>query len=357
MPDILTILQNFLNPSNGEPGFLDNRNPGEKMFGMPVSASMVNTDGSMDEAGATNRGRVMQDAMAPNTSVDVMGTGNTAEVVGDGWHPKKATFLGNLMDGFLMSKGKPPVFRMGRNARNINEAMSGYADDPKAAIKRLSQIRGQEENVAKLMNQLRDDERADLAAEGLRDSRSSKFYKNIGGLLRSVQRAKDPEAAYQSALPILRRLQQKAGDEEGMLGDTYDPQQVENYIGMNIDADDQIKMEALEQYRKQRLGLDERKFESQDNYRHERLEDFDNAEQGRNTRYNTPKPKTAGGQPNAAGKLIKDNNGNVVGKVGASGTTAQIVAPDGGFQYYEVLPNGRLGKRMPNQLFEKPKGK
>lgn len=349
-------------------------NPGFGMFGidpsdmskyLPDTAGAKQVGGPMSGMGiikalvSGGRGDQEQGQLPPGTISEqgAMGQGQQdpdLAVTGDGWHPRKHTVLGDIADFLSVASGGKPYFAQARDARNAHDAMQGFDQDPVQAIRRLQQVRGYEDKAYDMYKTYQDDKRADMAAGSLADSRAAKFYPRIGGLLYNIQKAKDPEAAYQQSLPILRRLQQKAGDED-MLGDTYDADAVNRYISMNIDPEDQIKQEALTQYRQERLGLDTRKVDLREQYQTERLKDFDAQEAGRNARYNTPKPK-AGANPQG-GQLIRDPNGNVLGKVGASGKTAQLVAPDGGFQYFEVLPNGKLGKRLPNELFEKPKGK
>lgn len=318
---------------------------GGPMSGMGIIKALVGGGGGGQEQGQLPPGTISEQG--------AMGQGQQdpdLQVTGDAWHPRKHTFLGDLADAFLVATGHQPAYAQARDKRSAHEAMQGFDQDPVQAIRRLQQVNGYEDKAYDMYKTYQDDKRADLAAGSLADSRAAKIMPRIGGLLNAIKNSKDPAAAYTNNLSRLRSLQQRAGDEEP-LPDAYDEEAIDAYIGMNIDPEDQIKQAALQNWRQQQGQWKERGLEQRDR----RLDQFDTAEEGRNNRYNTPKPK-AGATPQG-GQLIRDANGNVVGKTGASGKTAQVVAPDGGFQYFEVLPNGRLGKRLPNELFEKPKGK
>jgi len=270
--------------------------------------------------------------------------------------PTKRNLLGKIADSVLLAYGKPPIYESRMRERDLQNAMEGFTQDPLNTIRRIGQIPGYAEEALKLFNQQQDNARADVATESLAESRKAKLFPRIGGLLRAIQKAQDPNSAYKNNLSRLRRLQEMAGDTE-TLPDEYNPEAIEQYIGLTIDPEDQIRMEALEQYRADKLDLDERKFRSQDSYRQERLEDFDNAESGRNERANNRPNNRRGSSGGPAGvRVVRDPQGNVVGVLDKTGKVAKVKAPDGGHQYFEVLPNGRLGKRIPNELV-KEKGK
>jgi hypothetical protein len=318
-------------------------NPGQKMFGMEQAlpaagaGALGNVDPRViiDESGAMGKG----------------GDGAEQIVTGDGWKPRKPTVLGAIADAFLMSRGGKPMFSMMRDRRSINEAMGGFTQDPEQAINRLSRIPGQEDAAWKMYGQHRDDQRGDLAADSLRDTREEKYLSRVGGMLNRVTSAKDPSAAYKSLLPTLRRYAESRGMDLSDLPEEYDQDTVMNWVMGNVSPEDQLKMEALQQHRSSQLDLNERKLQSQDSYRQERLQDFDAQEAGRNERHNTPRPRAVTANPTS--RLVRDANGNVLGKTDKTGKVARLVAPDGGFQFFEVLPNGGLGKRLPNKLFEK----
>jgi len=275
--------------------------------------------------------------------------------------PTKRNLLGKIADGVLMAYGQKPVYEGRMRERDLQNAMEGFTQDPLNAIRRIGQIPGQQGAAWNLYNQNQDNVRGDVGAESLAETRRAKFYPRIGGLLHAIQKAKDPAAAYQNALPMLRKLQERAGDTEG-LPETYDPEAVSNYIGMNIDPEDQIKQEALDAYRSQRLGQMQERLEQTVAATNNLIEhrDQSRAERARHNQVTEGQGQqrinNRSGASNAAGRAVRDPEGNVVGMVDKTGRVAKLAAPDGGVQYFEVLPNGKLGRRIPDQLI-KEKGK
>jgi hypothetical protein len=75
------------------------------------------------------------------------------------WQPKKPTILGAIADAYLMSRGMKPAFSDQRDVRNIHEAMGGMTNDPREAIRRLSQIPGHEADAMGYLDKQQDNER------------------------------------------------------------------------------------------------------------------------------------------------------------------------------------------------------
>ncbi len=278
------------------------------------------------------------------------------EVTGDGWKPRKPTILGAIADAFLMSRGGKPMFSIMRDQRNVNEALSDFGADPMTAIRRLSRVPGQEGKAWDMYNQTVDNQRADVQADSLNDSRSEKYMTRVGGMLNAIMRAKDPAAAYSANIDRIRKYAEGRGLDISALPDAFDEDAINSYIMGGVSPDDQLKMEALEQYRSQRLGQIDRSLDQRDTtqqntqaYRERRLDQIDTAEEGKNNR-----SKVVQGQQ--APRYVRDPQGNVVGRIDKSGKVAELKAPDGGTQYFEVLPDGKLGRRIPNELI-KVKGK
>lgn len=276
----------------------------------------------------------------------------------DGWKPKKPTTLGTIADILLGAFGGPMIFHQKARRDNLQSAMDGFTQDPLNTIRRMARIPGMEERAMKLYNEYQDNKRADMAAGSLADSRRMKIMPRIGGLLNSISNAEDPAAAYSANLSRLRRLQEMAGDSE-ILPDTYDPTVVRGYIDMNIDPEDLIRMEALQRWRDTQKDLKTRALDQRD----QTIAQGAVNEQGRNNRAaaaETGRNIRSKNVPATGGsRMIRDAQGNIVGKTSINGRTAILKAPDGGTQHFEVLPNGKLGRRIPDEIVQaaKKKGK
>jgi hypothetical protein len=240
----------------------------------------------------------------PMTSPPIVGPGEgppalamPEDVRVDGWKPKKPTVLGAIADAFLMSKGGRPMYSMMRNQEDMQKAMRGFVDDPKEAIRRIAQIPGMQEKAWEMMNQLSDNERADLIAGANADAKKEKYLTRVGGMLNQIKNSKDPVTAYKQNIGIIRKYGEGRGltEEMAALGDEYSPDTIDNFIMGGVSPEDQIRMEALADHRRNRLELDKGKRSDMREYREERLEDFDEnresqdrraatAEQGRNNR-------------------------------------------------------------------------
>lgn len=275
-------------------------------------------------------------------------TGADDVVVGDGWKPRKPTILGAIADGYLVSKGMKPMFSQQRDARSIQEALQGFSQNPQQAINRLMRIPGQENNALGLLDKYQDNKRADLTAESLAESRKEKFFPRVGGMLRAISRSKDPVAAYKQQRPIIQRYIEGRGLENDIqLPDEWDETAIDNIVMGNVSPEDQIKIDALQEYRQQRLGLDKQKAEDLNNYRQERLEDFDQAEAGRNNRATATEAgkdrRSTTGRANPksrAGKVYRGPNGSLV-EYNNSGTGMKVTHPSGKIFYYKMDLNGK----------------
>lgn len=204
------------------------------------------------------------------------------DVMVSGWKPHHRSTLGTIADILLGA----PLFANRIKSKNMQEAMEGFTHDPLTAIQRMAQIPGQQGAAWKLYNEYKDNERGDMAATSLADSRKERFMTRKAGLLRQIQNAKDPTAAYAGALPILQRLSSLAGDSDSLPA-AYDENYANNYVSSSVTPEDQIRMEALAEHRKAQRELGEEKLDETKRYHSERLEDFDAAEQGRNARNTT----------------------------------------------------------------------
>lgn len=295
-------------------------NPGMKMFG--VTPDMLR--GGVDEAGAV-----------PGGNTDV------AAVV-SGFKPKKINFWQALGDQLLMHWGNKPLFQQRLNQENMQRAMEGFTQEPLEAIRRVAQINP---NAAwQLYNQYSDNARADRIAGRQEDVAGEKYLTRVGGMLNAIRSAKDPVTAYRQQMPIIRRYAEARGVDLTGLGDDYDENAISSFIMGGVSPEDQLRMEALAQYRRDRLGLDERKFGETVRNNNIRDENADNAESGRNNRAAAAEAgKNARSGGSRAGKVFTAPNGSLV-EYDKSGTRVKVRGgPDGaGIRYYIIDQNGKV---------------
>lgn len=221
-------------------------------------------------------------AMEDDTPIDV--------IAKDNWKPHKPTILGAIADAFLMSRGMQPAFSQNRNARDTRDAMQNFTTNPMQAIRRMSQIPGNEKTSWDLLDKQQDNERQNLAAEVLAETRKEKFRLNVAGRLQSISRAKDPFEAYRQTLPMMRKYMQMHGLDPSELPDEYNQDAINGWVGQSVTPEDQIRMEALEEYRRRRFEMEQTKEEGR-NTRFEEGQDrqdarTDKLEGGRNERFN-----------------------------------------------------------------------
>lgn len=190
------------------------------------------------------------------------------EITVDGFKPRKRNFLQKLGDAVLMYGDEEPAWANNIRQQNITDAMEGFTDDPIATIRRLSRIPGMQEKAMSYYDKYQDNEQARVAGDSLTDSRKEKYLTRIGGMLYRVRKAKDPKAAYSAILPVLRRYAKSNDVDVADLSDEYNEDSINTYIDGSVSPEDQIRMEALERYRGERLALEEVKEQG----RNERLE-------------------------------------------------------------------------------------
>lgn len=277
-----------------------------------------------------------------------------ATVTGDGWKPKHRSTLGTIADILFGLGGGPAVFANRIKQKNINSAMEGITQDPMRSINRLSRIPGMGATAWQMYDKEADNQRAsDIAKMRKMDYEDSFRAERIAPMLAVA----DSPEKYAKLLPTMRRMMESRGMDPTELPDVYDPDVVDMFRhgGMKVDQQEDNKRDAV--------------------WKSERLRQYDDAEAGRNTRFQeketndltqldivegnkdkrqvyhedradsrkripTANAKTGGGE-----KYVRNEKGDVVGRLNPAGTIAEIKAPDGGFQYFEVV-NGKLGKRV-----------
>lgn len=106
-----------------------------------------------------------------------------ADVVVQGFKPKKRSFLGFLGDVLGQHYGAGNIFQHRVDQKNVRRAMEGFVDNPLEAIRRLSMIDGHQADAWKMYSQYRDDQRGDEAQQSLADSRKEKVVQQSAGVL------------------------------------------------------------------------------------------------------------------------------------------------------------------------------
>jgi hypothetical protein len=119
---------------------------------------------------------------------------------------------------------------------------------------------------------MKDNERQQLAADSLIQSRTDKARLHLAGRLNSLKTAKDPVEAYRQTLPMIRRYAQNMGIDPSELPDEYSPEAIDGWVQQYIDPEDQIRMAALEKYRTDRMEMEKTKEEGR-NHRTEVVQD------------------------------------------------------------------------------------
>lgn len=270
----------------------------------------------------------------PQNGADLAEPGQ--DVVVDGWKPKKRSTLGTIADMLLGA----PIFANKVKQENVHNAMEGFTNDPLNTIRRIAQIPGMEQDAYKMYQSYADDKRADESAASLRDQRSKGYLTRIGGMLNSVRSASDPNKAYATMLPTIRRLAQRWNVADQVdLPDQWDDDAVTAQIMGSVDPDDQIRMEALKQNRQATQELNREKFESQDEYRKARLGQFDEANAIRRdkaARTNGDSLKKMYG-----GRAFKDPNGSLV-EFNKEGTGFKVTDKTGNvINMFKIGPDGK----------------
>lgn len=238
------------------------------------------------------------------------------EILVEGFKPKKAGFLDRFLDNFLVNMGGKPVREQRIKEDNMRAAMEGFTSDPLNAIRRIAQINP--EAAWTLYDKYLDNTRADSIAKRQEDVASMKYMGRLGGMLRAIQTSKDPADQYTRMLPNIKRYAERYGLPLEDLPEEYNDEVINAYVMRNVDVEDQIRQEQLDAYRTSRLNQMQQSIDNTNEYRQERLKDFDNAEAGRNARAaqaeagrNTRATKGQGRviqTPNGPGILSSDGN-------------------------------------------------
>lgn len=280
------------------------------------------------------------------------GEGQDVEVVGDGWKPRKPTILGALADAYLTYSGKPPAFSINRNARSMREAMEGFTDDPTRAINRLSKIPGMQDEAWKLLNQYQDNARADGTLERqnrqLDDRNEREMHSYAAAMMGSPAVNEQTWPKFREM--AIQRAKSRGVDMEHLIPEQYDPESVDFFRWGEVKPKDQMKMADDRSYRGQRLnqidrGLDIRQegVDNTERYREERLEDFDNAEAGKNSRSAGRGSRKGGGgvnPKNYANRAYKDSNGSLV-EFDKTGTKIKVTHKSGKVLYFKLGVDGK----------------
>lgn len=291
---------------------------------------------------------IQNNGITPPTGTPINGEGGEQVVTGDGWHPHKVGWLGRILDAYVSGHGGGTPFADRKAQRNINEAMAGFDQDPLGAIRRMAQIKGHEMDAWKMYGQYRDDDRADQIAKSQNDVRLDRARDIVGGMM-SVANADN----WERVRPIVSRYWTSRGGDEADIPTEFDPDLINSFrygsdkVYDNDRADRNTESmitsrQSADEVRRARLAQQGRNTDSMISHRQAQ-----ESETGRHNRVMEAKPTGRGsGKSPMANKFIKDREGNILGQVNPRGDTARIKAPDGGYQYFEVLPNGKLGKRV-----------
>jgi hypothetical protein len=194
-----------------------------------------------------------------------------------GWSPHKTSTLGKIGDIALAALGLPIMpFHKQTKQRNLEEAMTGFTEDPLGTIRKMSRIPGMEKQALALYNQYEQIHKNDAE-----DEQRVQYYKGMNedrarGILSSYYGAfgqqKDPDAAYQKMLPTLRNFAAARGLPAELLPDKYDPDIASSVMVGGVKPEDQMRinetadyhntenatrltgLKLLQQYRENRLG-------------------------------------------------------------------------------------------------------
>lgn len=185
--------------------------------------------------------------MAPN-----MDAGEDVTVTGDGWKPRKQTILGALADGYLMSKGKQPMFSLMRDRRSFNEAMQGYQQDPKQSINRVLKIPGMEDEALKMLNQQTDNDRAATVAQ----LQKAKFEEGIRDRVAALMGAAKPDT-WGSVAPIAKRVLERYGMDTSEIPENYDEAAIQAFRYGAVPVDKQMDNARADEALDERVRLAE----------------------------------------------------------------------------------------------------
>ena len=262
-------------------------------------------------------------------------------VQGDDWKPKKTTFLGNLIDGWLMARGHKAAFGPAKEQANIKDALANYQSDPEQAINRLMRIRGKQQLGLELLNQHQDNENQRLSQERMGrslDMRNDDYiYNQVAGMM---------GAATEETWPQMRELAIKRANARGVdvtqyIPEQFDPTSVEFIRYGAIKPKDQVAI----QQRDRSLDQGDTKIENTEDYRERRLDQIDTAEAGRNARdaNNGPrgsnKPKSR--KERYGNRAIRSPDGKRVYEFDETGTLMKQTTSDGKVRFFRMGVDGK----------------
>jgi hypothetical protein len=249
----------------------------------------------------------------------------------ENWQPHKPTILGALADAYLMSRGMKPAYADAREARNINEAMQGFADNPMAAIERLARVKGHEGDAWKMYENYVDDKRQ----QGNLDRQNNIFdmkkeelvYNRVASMM---------GAANKDTWGTMRQLAQSVANKydvnvDDIIPTDYNPASIEYIRAGAIKPKDQERLEQSDR----RLDQGDRRLDQGDQRltetnRHNTATEHQAAtnEAGRDARHNSPAAK-----PQASTVMTKYG----VGQVNKDKTQMLLKRGD---KYYLYLKGG-----------------
>jgi len=174
--------------------------------------------------------------------------------------------IGTLGDAFLIQSGNKPIYSEARRNERIAEAMGGFSQDPDTAIANVSKY---DRALGQDYSQQLDQSRAKLAEEQrlrqkLQFDQEGTFKERVAGLL-----LRSNDKTYGPMLTNMRERAKALGLEgvlEGLPA-AYDQGAVSDWSMGSMAPKDQVdadykarSLESLDQNRRDRLNLDERKM-------------------------------------------------------------------------------------------------
>lgn len=281
-------------------------------------------------------------APAPDTPIVVNGGPK------DDWHPHKRSLLGTIGDIALAAIGLP-IFPFGHanKNRNVNEAMANFQNNPRQAIQRLAQIKGEEFDAAKLAGQEDD---SDMKAQNykrlndLYDLQKSKYYGGLAAnMMYSASRAKDPQAAWQAMREQVGRLDANNGTNIlAEIPENPDLNAIDIIAGENIPA--WRNAQILESYRNHDLQHQDRQATVGESTRHHKVTEKQGEERvgiaGENAQTSRMNAGTSAQSANQRqGRFDQTHQGRIVK---ADGVEGHGRVSDDGLSMIWHLPDGRM---------------
>jgi hypothetical protein len=247
----------------------------------------------------------------------------------DGWQPKKPTILGAIADAIIMSQGGKPMFNLMRKERNIKDAMANYMDDPQGAIRRLQKV--DPDMAYKLADKYHDNSIQDSRDRRMEEDRV--FARGLGLLGVANERN------YPRIRETVNGYWKKQGFDPGFeLPETYEPEMIEGMRLGGMKSNQAMSYQSQDNYRQERLGQYREDLNS-------RIEDrnVDNTRADRNT--DSMIGHRGVQQSQGQARLNETNRHNTVmeNKPTASGKDGKSkMIPKVG--YYEISPDKKIGR-------------